>query len=45
MTDAKYFDYIENGAPDEGIPVFKDILTEQQIKDVIKFVRADLQKQ
>jgi mono/diheme cytochrome c family protein len=45
MTDAKYFDYIENGVPDEGMPAFKDRLTEQQIKDLVKFIRADLQKQ
>lgn len=45
MSDAKYIDYIENGVPDEGMPAFKDRLTEQQIKDVVKLIRRDIQKQ
>jgi mono/diheme cytochrome c family protein len=45
MSDAKYIDYIENGVPDEGMPAFKDKLNLRQIKDVVKFIRADLQKQ
>lgn len=43
MTDAKYIDYIKNGIPDEGMPAFKDRLTEDEIKSVIKFIRAEFQ--
>lgn len=44
MADEKYFDYIKNGVPDEGMPAFKDQLSEAQIKDVVKFIRAEFQK-
>lgn len=43
MTDAKYVDYIKNGIPDEGMPAFKDRLTEDEIKNVIKFIRTEFQ--
>lgn len=45
MTDDKYIDYIKNGVPEEGMPAFKDRLTEQQIKDIVKLIRRDFQKQ
>jgi mono/diheme cytochrome c family protein len=45
MSDAKYFDYIKNGVPDEGMPAFKDRLSDDQIKDVVKFIRREFQKQ
>lgn len=44
MPDAKYISYIENGIPDEGMPAFKGRLSDQQIKDVVRYIRADLQK-
>lgn len=44
MADAKYIDYIVNGVPDEGMPAFKGRLTDQQIKDVVKFIRTEIQK-
>lgn len=44
MEDAKYIDYIKNGIPEEGMPAFKDKLSEQEIKDVVKFVRKEFQK-
>jgi mono/diheme cytochrome c family protein len=44
MADEKYFDYIKNGVPGEGMPAFKNQLTDEQISDVIKFIRAELQK-
>ena len=44
MSDAKYIGYIENGIPDEGMPAFKGRLTEQQIKDVVNYIRKELQK-
>ena len=43
MADAKYVDYIKNGIPDEGMPAFKDRLTEDEIKNVIKFIRTEFQ--
>lgn len=44
MSDAKYVSYIENGIPDEGMPAFKGKLTDQQIKDVVGYIRRELQK-
>jgi mono/diheme cytochrome c family protein len=43
MADAKYIEYIKNGIPDEGMPAFKDRLTEDEIKSVIKFIRTEFQ--
>jgi mono/diheme cytochrome c family protein len=45
MADAKYFDYIKNGVPDEGMPAFKDRLSDDQINAVVKYIRTDIQKQ
>lgn len=44
MTDEKYFDYIKNGVPDEGMPAFKDKLSDAEIQNVISFIRGELQK-
>jgi mono/diheme cytochrome c family protein len=44
MSDAKYISYIENGIPDEGMPAFKGKLTDHQIKDVVSYIRRELQK-
>lgn len=44
MSDEKYISYIENGIPDEGMPAFKDKLTDQQIKEVVNYIRRELQK-
>ena len=44
MADAKYINYIEKGIPDEGMPAFKGKLTDQQIKDVVNYIRKELQK-
>lgn len=44
MDDAKYIDYIENGIKDEGMPAFKGKLTDQEIKDIVKFIRKEFQK-
>ena len=43
MADEKYFKYIENGIPDEGMPAFKGKLTDEQIKNVVKFIRKEFQ--
>lgn len=44
MADEKYVDYIKNGVPDEGMPAFKNQLSDEQIKAVIKFIRTEFQK-
>ena len=44
MADDKYFDYIKNGVPDEGMPAFKNQLTDEQIKSVITFIRTEFQR-
>ena len=44
MADEKYVDYIKNGVPDEGMPAFKDRLTDAEIQNVISFIRKELQK-
>ncbi|MGI9056788.1 MAG: c-type cytochrome [Pyrinomonadaceae bacterium] len=41
--DAEYIEHIENGIPDEGMPAFKGKLTDQEIKDVVAFIRKELQ--
>ncbi len=42
--DAEIIEHITEGIPDEGMPAFKDRLSEEQIKTVVKYIRADLQK-
>lgn len=44
MPDEKYFEYIKNGVPGEGMPAFKNQLTDEQIREVVKFIRAEFQK-
>jgi mono/diheme cytochrome c family protein len=44
MADEKYFDYIKNGVADEGMPAFKNQLSDEQIKSVVKFIRKEFQK-
>lgn len=42
--DEEYYEYIRDGIPDEGMPAFKDILKEDEIKEVVKYIRKELQK-
>jgi Cytochrome c, mono- and diheme variants len=44
LTDEKMISKIKIGAEDDGMPAFKDKLTDEQIKQVVKFIRHDLQK-
>jgi mono/diheme cytochrome c family protein len=44
MADEKYVDYIKNGVTDEGMPAFKDRLSDAEIQNVISFIRNELQK-
>jgi mono/diheme cytochrome c family protein len=43
-SDKELFENISEGIPGEGMPAFKDKLTEQQIRDLIRFIRTELQK-
>jgi len=43
--DNEFIEVIKNGIPDEGMPSFKKELTEEQIKDLVKFIRKEFQKQ
>ena len=44
FTDEKIIGYVTNGVPDEGMPAFKDKLSEAEIKSVVQFVRSEIQK-
>lgn len=44
MSDEKYIDYIENGVKEEGMPAFKGKLTDQEIKDIVKYIRREFHK-
>jgi mono/diheme cytochrome c family protein len=44
MDDAKYFRVIKEGIVDEGMPAYKDKLSDDEIRDVVKFIRRDFQK-
>ena len=43
-SDEKVYGYISDGAPDDGMPAFKDKLKDTDIKEIIKFIRSDLHK-
>jgi mono/diheme cytochrome c family protein len=42
--DEKLFDDIAEGSPDDGMPAFKGKLSDAQINEVIRYIRAELQK-
>jgi mono/diheme cytochrome c family protein len=44
FTDEKIIGYIVKGIEDEGMPSFKDKLSEGEIRDVVKYLRAEIQK-
>ena len=43
FSDEKILGYIMNGVPDEGMPAFKGRLSEGEMRDVVKFIRSELQ--
>ena len=45
LSDQKLFEYITDGVPDEGMPSFKGKLKEPEIREIVKYIRAGLQKQ
>ena len=44
FSDEKILGYIKNGVEDEGMPAFEGKLSEGEMRDVLKFVRVELQK-
>ncbi len=44
FADDKLYGYIYNGIEDEGMPSFKDDLSEAEIREVVRFVRVEIQK-
>jgi mono/diheme cytochrome c family protein len=44
FSDEKIIGYITNGIEDEGMPSFKGKLSEGEMRDVVKYVRTEIQK-
>jgi len=44
FSDEKIYGYIYRGIEDEGMPAFKDKLSEAEIREVVRYVRSDIQK-
>lgn len=44
FTDEKIIGYIMKGVEDEGMPAFEGRLSEGEMRDVVKFIRVELQK-
>jgi mono/diheme cytochrome c family protein len=44
FDDDKMIRIIMNGAEDDGMPAFKGKLSEGEMRDVVKFIRVELQK-
>ncbi len=44
FPDDKIYGYIYKGLEEDGMPSFKDKLSEAEIREVVKFLRADIQK-
>lgn len=42
--DEEYIEYMTKGIPDEGMPSFKDILSKEEMEEVVKFIRKEIQK-
>ncbi len=43
-SDEEFIEHITEGIPDEGMPAFKDKLSAEEIKLVVKYIREELQK-
>ena len=41
--DAEYVENIKNGETEDGMPAFKGELNDEQIKNLVKFIRRDFQ--
>lgn len=43
--DSEYFEHIEDGDEEDGMPAFKDVLSKAEIEQVVKYIRKEVQKQ
>ena len=44
LSDEKILNVIVNGIEDEGMPAYKGKLSEGEMRDIVKFIRIELQK-
>ena len=44
LTDEKMIKVMVDGIPDEGMPSYKDKLSEAEMREIVKYIRVDLQK-
>lgn len=42
-SDEDFIDAVANGIPEDGMPAFKDRLNEEQIKNLVQYIRTDIQ--
>jgi mono/diheme cytochrome c family protein len=45
LSDDKYIKAMVNGIEDEGMPSFKDKMSEAEMREVVRYIRVGLQKQ
>jgi mono/diheme cytochrome c family protein len=45
MTDDKYIETMVKGIEDEGMPSYKDKLSEAEMREIVRYIRVALQKQ
>lgn len=43
--DSEFIEAIEKGYPDDGMPAFKGKISDEDIKNLVKLIRRDIQKQ
>ena len=43
--DSEFIEVIKNGEKEEGMPSFKDRLSDEEIKNLVKLIRKEFQKQ
>src|SRR5689334_1679623 len=43
--DSEYIETIENGAKEDGMPAFKGKISDDDIKNLVKLIRTEFQKQ
>jgi mono/diheme cytochrome c family protein len=44
MTDDKYIETMVKGIEDEGMPSYKDKLSEAEMREIVRYIRVGLQK-
>ncbi len=42
-SDASFIDTIENGAKEDGMPAFKGVISDAEIKNLVKYIRREFQ--